>query len=44
MELKVGELTFIIIQLNVIHLTEFTATNNLVAMVAVEHKQYKRRV
>jgi hypothetical protein len=41
MELNISELTltsFNSIQLN---LTKFTVVNNLVAMVTMEHKQYK---
>jgi hypothetical protein len=44
MELNISELTLTSFNSIYLNLTEFTAVSNLVAMVTVEHKQYKPTV
>jgi hypothetical protein len=44
MELNLSELTLTSFNSNHLNLTEFTAVNNLVAMVTMEHKQSKSTV
>jgi hypothetical protein len=44
MKINLSELTLISFNLMLLNLTEFTAVNNLVAMVTMEHKQSKPTV
>jgi hypothetical protein len=44
MKINISELTLTSFNSIYFNLTEFTAVNNLVAMVTMERKQYKRAV